>query len=163
MLECRFRQLVRACVSHAHNNEHASDPLKARFTRPIGCSQANHRVRTWPLLAAMSASGSAPAPCHSFNLEERCVAAGYDNGDIKLLDLRTNAVIRRAGPAQSHALLRRAASVERASSHVCLSAASGIHRIAMRILFTVAQPGAVRMEPLRHASSHIRAVRRMPL
>ena len=70
----------------------------------------------------MSASGSAPAPCHSFNLEERCVAAGYDNGDIKLLDLRTNAVIRRAGPAQSHALLRRGASVERASSHVCLSA-----------------------------------------
>ena len=122
MLECRFRQLVRACVSHAHNNERASDPLTARFTRPIGCSQANHRVRTWPLLAAMSASGSAPAPCHSFNVEERCVAAGYDNGDIKLLDLRTNAVIRRAGPAQSHALLRRAASVERASSHVCLSA-----------------------------------------
>ena len=53
------------------------------------------------------------------------MAAGYDNGDIKLLDLRTNAVIRRAGPAQSHALLRRAASVERASSHVCLSAALG--------------------------------------
>lgn len=27
---------------------------------------------------------------NSFNDEERCVAVGYDNGDIKLLDLRTN-------------------------------------------------------------------------
>jgi WD40 repeat protein len=27
---------------------------------------------------------------NSFNDEERCVAAGYDNGDIKLLDLRMN-------------------------------------------------------------------------
>ena len=27
---------------------------------------------------------------NSFNDEERCVAAGYDNGDVKLFDLRTN-------------------------------------------------------------------------
>jgi len=29
---------------------------------------------------------------NSFNDEERCVVAGYDNGDIKLFDLRTNKV-----------------------------------------------------------------------
>ena len=40
--------------------------------------------------------GSTPADCwtvafgNSFDNEERCVAAGYDNGDIKLFDLRTN-------------------------------------------------------------------------
>ena len=27
---------------------------------------------------------------NSYNQEERCIAAGYDNGDIKLFDLRTN-------------------------------------------------------------------------
>ena len=27
---------------------------------------------------------------NAFNSEERCIAAGYDNGDIKLFDLRTN-------------------------------------------------------------------------
>jgi hypothetical protein len=26
---------------------------------------------------------------NSFNDEERCIAAGYDNGDVKLFDLRT--------------------------------------------------------------------------
>ena len=34
-------------------------------------------------------------PCaagNSFNDEERCLAAGYDNGDIKLFDLRANAI-----------------------------------------------------------------------
>jgi len=29
---------------------------------------------------------------NSFNDEERCVCAGYDNGDVKLFDLRTNSV-----------------------------------------------------------------------
>ena len=28
----------------------------------------------------------------SYNTEERCVCAGYDNGDVKLFDLRTNSV-----------------------------------------------------------------------
>lgn len=27
---------------------------------------------------------------NSFNSEERCLASGYDNGDVKLFDLRTN-------------------------------------------------------------------------
>lgn len=27
---------------------------------------------------------------NAYNQEERCVAAGYDNGDVKLFDLRTN-------------------------------------------------------------------------
>ena len=29
-------------------------------------------------------------PGNSYNDTERCVAAGYDNGDVKLFDLRTN-------------------------------------------------------------------------
>jgi hypothetical protein len=29
---------------------------------------------------------------NSFNDEERCVLAGYDNGDVKLFDLRMNQV-----------------------------------------------------------------------
>lgn len=29
---------------------------------------------------------------NSFNDEERCVAAGYDNGDVKMFDLRTNSL-----------------------------------------------------------------------
>ena len=29
---------------------------------------------------------------NSFNDEERCVACGYDNGDVKLLDLRMNKI-----------------------------------------------------------------------
>lgn len=30
---------------------------------------------------------------NSYNDEERCVLAGYDNGDVKLFDLRMNQVI----------------------------------------------------------------------
>ena len=30
---------------------------------------------------------------NSFNDEERVIAAGYDNGDVKLFDLRTNSVL----------------------------------------------------------------------
>lgn len=29
---------------------------------------------------------------NSFNDEERCVLAGYDNGDVKMFDLRMNRV-----------------------------------------------------------------------
>jgi hypothetical protein len=29
---------------------------------------------------------------NSFNNDERCIAAGYDNGDIKLFDLRANSI-----------------------------------------------------------------------
>lgn len=29
---------------------------------------------------------------NSFNDEERCVLAGYDNGDVKMFDLRMNKV-----------------------------------------------------------------------
>ena len=32
----------------------------------------------------------APPPGNSYNDEERVVAAGYDNGDVKIFDLRTN-------------------------------------------------------------------------
>ncbi len=31
---------------------------------------------------------------NSFNDEERCVLAGYDNGDVKMFDLRMNKVMR---------------------------------------------------------------------
>lgn len=29
---------------------------------------------------------------NSYNSEERCVAAGFDNGDVKLFDLRMNEI-----------------------------------------------------------------------
>ena len=32
---------------------------------------------------------------NSYNDEERCVLAGYDNGDVKMFDLRTNKVVGR--------------------------------------------------------------------
>ena len=59
-------------------------------------------VRVWdprqatPVAALEPAAGHAARDCwavafgNSFNDEERCVSVGYDNGDIKLLDLRTN-------------------------------------------------------------------------
>jgi hypothetical protein len=34
---------------------------------------------------------------NSFNDDERCVLAGYDNGDVKLFDLRTNKVCNKQG------------------------------------------------------------------
>ena len=30
---------------------------------------------------------------NTYNSEERCLAAGYDNGDIKLFDLRMNCLL----------------------------------------------------------------------
>lgn len=34
---------------------------------------------------------------NSFNDDERCVLAGYDNGDVKMFDLRMNKVRERRG------------------------------------------------------------------
>jgi hypothetical protein len=34
---------------------------------------------------------------NSYNDQERCVLAGYDNGDVKMFDLRTGTVRSRAG------------------------------------------------------------------
>lgn len=59
-------------------------------------------VRLWdqrvnePVLALEPGEGQPIRDCwtvafgNSFNDEERCIAAGYDNGDVKLFDLRTN-------------------------------------------------------------------------
>lgn len=61
-------------------------------------------VRLWdprvqePVLALEPEEGQAARDCwtvafgNSFNDEERCIAAGYDNGDVKLFDLRANAM-----------------------------------------------------------------------
>jgi WD repeat-containing protein 92 len=61
-------------------------------------------VRLWdtrvpnPVLALEPEAGQPTRDCwtvafgNSFNDEERCIVAGYDNGDIKLFDLRANAV-----------------------------------------------------------------------
>lgn len=58
-------------------------------------------VRVWdirqqdPVLSLEPVEGETPADCwtvafgNSYNDSERCVAAGYDNGDIKMFDLRT--------------------------------------------------------------------------
>ena len=58
-------------------------------------------VRLWdprlpePVLSLEPAAGEAARECwsvafgNSYSDEERCVAAGYDNGDVKLFDLRT--------------------------------------------------------------------------
>lgn len=49
---------------------------------------------------------------NSYNDEERCVLAGYDNGDVKMFDLRMNKVrasppltLRPASPAHTHTAL----------------------------------------------------------
>ena len=59
-------------------------------------------VRVWdprvrePVVSLEPDEGQAVRDCwtvafgNSFNDDERCVAAGYDNGDVKLFDLRTN-------------------------------------------------------------------------
>lgn len=61
-------------------------------------------VRLWdirvkdPVLALEPDEGQAARDCwtvafgNSFSDEERCIAAGYDNGDVKLFDLRANAM-----------------------------------------------------------------------
>jgi len=62
-------------------------------------------VRVWdvrqkdaPVASFEPADGVAPRDCwsvafgNSFNDTERCVLAGYDNGDVKLFDLRTGTV-----------------------------------------------------------------------
>lgn len=62
-------------------------------------------VKVWdtrvaePVASLEPRAGQAVRDCwavcfgNSFNDQERCVAAGYDNGDIKLLDLRANKLI----------------------------------------------------------------------
>lgn len=59
-------------------------------------------VRVWdprinePVVSLEPDDGQAVRDCwtvafgNSFNDEERCISAGYDNGDVKLFDLRTN-------------------------------------------------------------------------
>jgi WD40 repeat protein len=61
-------------------------------------------VRVWDLRQTSPVASLEPAPgsqardCWSvafggsYNDEERCICAGYDNGDVKLLDLRMNKV-----------------------------------------------------------------------
>lgn len=52
----------------------------------------------YPVVSLEPEKGSASRDCwtvsfgNSYNHEERCVIAGYDNGDLKLFDLRTNCV-----------------------------------------------------------------------
>jgi hypothetical protein len=49
-----------------------------------------------PILTSLPPSRSdcwAVAFGNSYNDEERCVLAGYDNGDVKMFDLRMNKVI----------------------------------------------------------------------
>ena len=61
-------------------------------------------VRVWdprvgePVVSLEPDEGQAVRDCwtvafgNSFNDDERVVAAGYDNGDVKLFDLRTNSL-----------------------------------------------------------------------
>eukprot|EP00638_Chattonella_subsalsa_P009882 CAMPEP_0117747132 /NCGR_PEP_ID=MMETSP0947-20121206/8332_1 /TAXON_ID=44440 /ORGANISM="Chattonella subsalsa, Strain CCMP2191" /LENGTH=321 /DNA_ID=CAMNT_0005564533 /DNA_START=163 /DNA_END=1128 /DNA_ORIENTATION=+ len=61
-------------------------------------------VRVWdprvnePVLSLEPGEGQAARDCwavafgNSYNDQERCIAAGYDNGDVKLFDLRTNSL-----------------------------------------------------------------------
>ena len=50
------------------------------------------RFDTSPLPHTQKSDCWAVAFGDSHNDEERCVLAGYDNGDVKLFDLRANAV-----------------------------------------------------------------------
>jgi WD40 repeat protein len=45
-----------------------------------------------PLVIAFQSFSSYSSPGNSFSDEERCIVAGYDNGDIKLFDLRANSI-----------------------------------------------------------------------
>lgn len=62
-------------------------------------------VRVWdtrqkdvPVAALEPADGQEPRDCwavafgNAYNAQDRCVAAGYDNGDVKLWDLKTNSI-----------------------------------------------------------------------
>jgi len=61
-------------------------------------------VRLWdprvsePVLALEPGEGQSARDCwtvafgNSFSDDDRCIAAGYDNGDVKLFDLRTNSM-----------------------------------------------------------------------
>jgi WD40 repeat protein len=61
-------------------------------------------VRVWdprtpnPVLSLEPEEGQSARDCwavsfgNSYNDDERCVCAGYDNGDVKLFDLRTNSI-----------------------------------------------------------------------
>lgn len=44
------------------------------------------------LVFASESDISCPPTGNSFSDDERCIVAGYDNGDIKLFDLRANAI-----------------------------------------------------------------------
>jgi WD40 repeat protein len=69
----------------------------------VTCSR-DGAVRVWdprveqPVICLEPEEGETRRDCwavafgNSYNDEERCVAAGYDNGDVKLFDLRTNSV-----------------------------------------------------------------------
>jgi hypothetical protein len=46
----------------------------------------------WPSTRSLCSDCWSVAFGNSFNDEERCVLAGYDNGDVKLFDLRMNQV-----------------------------------------------------------------------
>ena len=63
-----------------------------------GCVKIWDPRQTLPVASLEPAKGQIARDCwgvafgNSFNDEERCVACAYDNGDIKLLDLRMNRV-----------------------------------------------------------------------
>jgi WD40 repeat protein len=64
-----------------------------------GCVRVwDPRVRDKPVSEMKPAVGQQIRDCwtvafgNSYNMEERCLVAGYDNGDVKMLDLKTNSV-----------------------------------------------------------------------
>lgn len=63
-----------------------------------GCVRLWDRRVAHPVLALEPEAGQPIRDCwtvafgNSFNDEERCIAAGFDNGDVKLFDLRANAL-----------------------------------------------------------------------
>ncbi len=56
---------------------------------------------------------------NSYNDEERCVLAGYDNGDVKLFDLRMNRV-----SAQTHMAVKAHAQLGSAGKQLALNQAT---------------------------------------
>ena len=49
-------------------------------------------AKAWPCAGLQARECWAVAFGNSYNDEERCLLAGYDNGDVKMFDLRMNAV-----------------------------------------------------------------------
>jgi WD40 repeat protein len=88
-------RLLRAIVISLLYHKHQSPPYLRTHTHPGKVKVWDPRQKEEPVACMEPAEGDTHRDCwtvtfgNSFNDTDRCVCAGYDNGDIKLFDLRT--------------------------------------------------------------------------